>query len=600
MKAKWSLKRKIAVSVFFVLSVMGILLYANFNKLVSEAVQYTFNSNIMSDVYELKFEKLRVNVFKGDVRVVNVVVKPREVWLKDYPYINSSLALSAEEITLVDVQLLELLRSGRIFLKEISVRRSDISLTISEAQPILFPFTDSATVESVGEKKKTFDAFMLTRFRLVDAAFHVSNSYKEREASVKDFNLSLDDLYISQKPDTNIFSFSKIDLAIGELKRMNKKGIFKHLALTDFKFGVDSLHMQSTRDTLTYRASEFRSALSNLDIHTADSLFHITVGSYSSSYRDGQIRFRDVSFTPNISREAMQARYKYQNVQVSGKFETLEFRGINYDSIIYYHTLLIDSVLVDKPELTVFKDKTKTIDSMRIPTYLGQQIAAVKLPLTIRNVLLSNVRLVNVERKPDSAYAQVSLERGYVSVRNITNRSKAAPLSLVADAHLSGKVHFNLRLDFSYKKPEFDFAGGIRKFDMPELNAVLKAYTPATISAGIADEMTFAGKAGWTSADGTMKFLYHDLEVELALKDQARWKSSLIAFAANTIVHTSNPGSANLPPREVKLHAERDMNKGFVNVIMKSLLNGVKETLIMSKENRAAYQAVRKQKKKDS
>jgi hypothetical protein len=97
-----------------------------------------------------------------------------------------------------------------------------------------------------------------------------------------------------------------------------------------------------------------------------------------------------------------------------------------------------------------------------------------------------------------------------------------------------------------------------------------------------------------------MKFLYHDLEVELALKDQAKWKSSLIAFAANTIVHASNPGSSSLPPREVKLHAERDMNKGFVNIIMKSLLNGVKETLIMSKENRAAYQAARKQKKKDS
>ena len=69
---------------------------------------------------------------------------------------------------------------------------------------------------------------------------------------------------------------------------------------------------------------------------------------------------------------------------------------------------------------------------------------------------------------------------------------------------------------------------------------------------------------------------------------KAKWKSSLIAFAANAIVDSSNPPSEKLPPRIVKFEAKRDMNKGFINLIIKSILSGVKETMIMSKENRKA------------
>jgi len=74
-----------------------------------------------------------------------------------------------------------------------------------------------------------------------------------------------------------------------------------------------------------------------------------------------------------------------------------------------------------------------------------------------------------------------------------------------------------------------------------------------------------------------MKFLYHDLEVDLNLPKKAKWKNSVIAFAANTALNSSNPGSAKLPPRIVQFRAERNMNKGFINIIIKSLLGGLKE-----------------------
>ena len=46
--------------------------YYNLNTLLTAALIKSFNSNIISDVYELKFEKLSVNFLMGNVKVYNV------------------------------------------------------------------------------------------------------------------------------------------------------------------------------------------------------------------------------------------------------------------------------------------------------------------------------------------------------------------------------------------------------------------------------------------------------------------------------------------------------------------------------------------------
>jgi hypothetical protein len=157
-----------------------------------------------------------------------------------------------------------------------------------------------------------------------------------------------------------------------------------------------------------------------------------------------------------------------------------------------------------------------------------------------------------------------------------------------ADAWLEDKAHFKAGLSFHYAKPRFDFEGSLEKFDLTDLSPLIQAYTPAKITMGIADEISFSGTADHTSATGSMKFLYHDMEIDLELQNK-KWASSVIAFAANTVLDSSNPPSSDKPPKEVKFKIKRDMNKGFVNVVIKSLLNGLKETMIMSKENRKKY-----------
>jgi hypothetical protein len=592
-KRKWPVKRTIAISFIILLSIAAILLYNNFNELLSDALSQSFDSNIMSDVYELKFEKLKVNPFEGSIEVSNVTLQPREKPLRNYPYINSSFVLKTEKLTLKNVAIFTLLKSHELILDRISIAKPEIRLLLGGVHHLLLPFKDSTTTTTQGgeNKKKTIDAFILSEFQLIDASFHVTNSDAQREFKIQKFNIDLHDLLISQQPAKDIIAFKQVDLSVGEFSGRLLMGSIRNVSLRDYSLKVDSLEIQKTLDTLIYHFHDLHTGLNALDIQTADSIYQVSLKSVNLAYRDKSIKMNGLSFKPNVSNATLQKKYKYQHTEFSGAIGTLKLINANFDSLINFRKLFIDEVVLDEVTASLFKDKTKPMDKNRMPVYLGQTVKAIPVPLFIKQVKVTNVHLTNVERKPDSTYAKVQIYRGAVVVKNITNLHSQKGLILNADAYIEDKAHVKLNLEFNYLNPQFSFNGVVDKFNLPDLNALIMAYTPAKINDGKLDEMTFFGIAERTSASGTLKFLYHDLEVDLELQEKAKWKSSVIAFTANSVLNSSNPGSAKLPPRVVKFQIKRDMNKGFVNVIMKSMLTGLKETMVMSKENRKAYRS---------
>ena len=405
---------------------------------------------------------------------------------------------------------------------------------------------------------------------------------------------------MDQKPGKHIISYSQIGLLIGEITGHLQRDKIKYINLKDSKLTIDSLKIQKTPDTLMYHFSDYSLGLNDLDLHTEDSIFHLTMQTFLLSYNDKSVNLKNLSFEANISNKEMQKRFEFQNTQFAGSVGSVGVNGINFDSLLYNRKLFIDEILLDSVSATIYKDKTKPIYTNRFPDYLGQLVKAISLPLLIKQVIATNVNIVNDERKPDGTYAKVNINRGTADVKNITNLPTREVLSMKAGAYIENKIHFNLVLGFSYLKPEFSIDGMFEKFDITDLNKVLEAYTPAKINKGTVDKIEFSGIARRTEATGTMKFLYHDLDILLQLEDKAKWKNSVLTFAANTVVASSNPVSANVPPKIVDYRVERDMNKSFINITLKSALTGLKETVIMSKENRKTYKEDKKRARKES
>jgi hypothetical protein len=584
-------------SIFILISIGALFLYNNFNRLLSDALMKSFNSSQISDVYELKFNKLQVNFLLGNIVVKDVEMKPREVSLNDYSYINSSFELITRKIELKNVEILTLLKENKLKLERIRIADPALQFLITDGIPIFIPF-EQATNDTVSNEQKiknTIKGFSLKEFQLENASLHVINSAKQRDLSVKNLNISVIEMFLDQNPGKDIFSYNQINLSVEEISGSLQKEALKYISLKDYSLSIDQLKIQKSIDTMIYHFDDLRLELGALDLQTSDSIFHITMQSFNLSYKDKSLILNNIAFKPNISDAELQKRYKYQNTQFSGSIGTLKVTGINYDSFIYNKKLIIDNIALDSVKAFVYKDKTKPIDSTKFPKYLGQLISAIKLPLLIKEINATNVTLLNTEIKPDGTIAKANLTRAAMFAGNITNLSNNQPFIMKADAYLEDKAHFNVTLGFDYQKPQFSIDARFDKFNLPDISSLITAYTPASILTGIADDLTFSGTAYETKASGTMSFLYHDLKVDLKLKEQAKWKSSVLAFAANEVVNSANPSSQTFPPRIVQFQVDRDMNKGFINIVIKSALNGLKETIIMSKENRKTHKEAKKE-----
>jgi len=594
-KRTWTIARIVALSFVILFVLVTFFLYRNFNRLVSESLIKTFNSNIVSDVYELNFENLRVNLWDGSIRVMKVSIHPREKPLREYSYINSSFRLSTDELNLERVAIVDLIRSNTLNLERISIVRPTIDFVLDGSRAILLPFSDStATAQPKGEAKKAIGYFLLRSFELVDASFHSKNLARNREFRIDGLSFRMDSLQIKQRPGEDILTLQHGELTINAFDGRMKQGAFRHLVFQDFKMAVDSLGLQNRVDTVIYKTRDARLAVNNVDMQTKDSLFHAALKSFELSSREKSIRMRGLQFKPNASFESMQKKYAYVHTDVSVSIGSLEVSQLDFFTLMHSRKLLIDEIRLDSVDAILFADLVKPRDPKKTPPYLGQTVTGIPLPLLIKKVRATHVHLTNRERKPDSTMAEVHLTQATVEVNNITNMSGTEPLVLEAQALLAGKVHFKATLAFDYQKPQFKFDGVFGKFNLPDLNPVIEAYTPAKITNGVVDQISFSGVAGVASSTGTMKFLYHNLEVDVHLKKKAKWMSSVLAFAANQALHESNPPSDKLPQREVEFKVDRDSRKGFINLLIKSLLNGLKETMFMSKENKKAYKEAKK------
>ena len=607
-KRKWPVKRTIALSIITILAVAAFLVYKNFNRIIADSLTKTFEADIISDVYELKFEKLLVNPFEGSIQVSNVILQPREKPLRNYPYINSSFVLKTEKIMLKNVAIIDLIKSNELHLERILIDNPEVELLLKGRHHILLPFKDTTSTTAANKdstntgasEKKSIDNFTLKEFQLKDASFHVTNLEKQREFKIQKFNINLLDLNISQQPGKDIMTFKKVEFLIDEFSGRMEKGPVKLISFKDYSLKIDSLKLQETLDTAIFQFHDLNTGLNSLDIQTADSVYNVLMTSFNIAYRAKSLNMTGLSFKPNVDEATLQKKHKYQHQEVSGAIGSLKVIDINFDSLIASKKIFINEILLDDVTASLFKDKTKPMDSSRMPIYLGQTIKAIPLPLLIKHVKCTKVTLVNVERKPDSTYAKVKIVRGTVDVSNVTNLSTEKGLVLKADAYIEDKAHAKLNVTFDYVKTQFSFEGAADAFNLTDLNPLILAYTPAKINKGNLDKMAFSGIAQRTSASGTMTFLYHGLEIDLELQEKAKWKSSVLAFTANTILDSSNPNKADLPPRVVQFQVDRDMNKGFVNIIMKSMLAGLKETMIMSKENKKSHRIAKRESKQQN
>lgn len=595
---KWKF---IALAVIVVLTVSSFYVYRNFNQLISGAIMRSFNSNVISDVYDLSFDHLNINIITGEIKIRNVVIAPKETPLQSYPYINSSFVLTTGRLDLSQVDLYTLLKHNRLQVSKIEIDKPEISVQLKGRNPVIFPFKKGGETseEEVKLLKNYLDSYFLKEFILRDASLMMEDENEGKSYKIGALNIFVSDILLNQQAGVDSLSFRKADLRMNDFTTNSKAGKISSAKSNKYELSIDSLKIQQRPDTIDYQVSNFTTRIQDWEIFTSDSIYKIGAKSVELSYKDKAIHMNGLVMQPAISHDAFNQLHRFQKELYSISVKKVDILRISFDSLRFYKSILIGQVNLDSADVLIYKDKTKPEDLKRFPKFPGQQLISISFPVTITELRLSESTLEYQEKKPDGDLASVKIRRLNLNAQKISNQLPDARLSVKMDGYLENKVPFNLSLLISYKLPEFSFKGTLKPFELGDLNRVIDGFGSTIARKGVVDEITFSGNAYSSEAMGDLKFLYHDLDLNVDLKKFSKFKNSLISFAANSYLNSSNPPAPGKAAREVKFNVERDQHKGFMNLVIKSIISGLQETMLPSKENRRLNRESKKALKKE-
>lgn len=595
-------KRKIiGLVAILVVTVLSVYIYTNSNRLISKAIMLSFNSNVISDVYDLNFDHLNVNFATGEIKIRNVVIAPKKTPLQLYPYINSSFVLKTGSIDLKKVGIYFLLKHNRLQVNKIEIDKPEIEMQLNGKNHIFFPFKEGEKTDDKENKllKNTLDSYLLKEFVLREASMTMSDGNEGKSYSIGALNIFISDIKLNQQAGVDSLTFRKGDLVLRDFVIRSEKGGFRSVKSKNYELNIDSFAIQQKLDTANYQVANLQTKIQDWELVTSDSIYVLGAKSVELSRRDKTVNITEFMMKPAVSHDAFNQIYKYQKEMYSIAVKTVNLLNISFDSLNLYRTLLIGQVKLDSADVLIYIDKTNPVDLKRFPEFTAQQLNSIDFPLTIKKLELTASTLEYQEKKPDGYLGRVKINRLHLFAQNVSNQTPDSRLSVKLNGDLENKVPFNLALLFSYKLPEFSFTGSLKPFELADMKGVTESFGSLNIKKGVVDEITFFGNGYKGSSHGGMKFLYHDLELDVDLKKFSKLENSLISFAANNYLNSSNPAAPGKAAREVKFDVERNMHKGFMNLVIKSVVSGLQQTMLPSTENRKLNRETKKALKKE-
>ncbi len=129
----------------------------------------------------------------------------------------------------------------------------------------------------------------------------------------------------------------------------------------------------------------------------------------------------------------------------------------------------------------------------------------------------------------------------------------------------------------------FTVKGTLSGFDAPRLNPLLRPMALAQVDKGTIRDLDFALDCNNYTSHGKLTFLYNDLKISVLKKDTKEKKlkeKKLVSLIANLVVKDANPGRKDKGmPRQEAIDYTRDTTRSFFNMIWKSIMTGVKQTV---------------------
>ncbi|WP_431136770.1 hypothetical protein [Psychroserpens mesophilus] len=368
------------------------------------------------------------------------------------------------------------------------------------------------------------------------ASFEVSN------AEIKIFKITNDSL---------IFSAEKLDFQLDSV-------VFNSSETKKLPFAFQNLSLSS--ENLKYNISEF------------ENLF---VASLNMNNQ-------------NTTLEEFELKTKYSKAELSKRIKTerdhfdlsiasvdIQNHNLKFDKTSSAH-FEADSILINKPDFHIYRDKSITDDLVDKPLY-SKMLRELNFDLTLSNVIINKAEITYEEKvKTDREPGRLEFSNLEATIKNISNtysESERTSLNITSNFMKNTPLEVDWNFDVNDVNDNFVFKADIGMLKAEHLNQFMKPNLNLKLEGElIRTYFTIDGTANHSQID--LKTDYDQFDIVI-LKENGEEKNKFLSGLVNLfIAKDSNDKTDGFRHSDTKT-VERDKTKSIFNFIWKNAQSGL-------------------------
>lgn len=391
-------------------------------------------------------------------------------------------------------------------------------------------------------------------------------------------------------------AISTSDIRVGHLQLNGLNIVIENVLDAQFyavKGGVFTLHdLQLTEhDTISTRiVKKFDFKADELVAVSADSMYTFKAAGVSCSADENKLAVKRLVIQPSFKDYDFTSRYQFETDRFEAVISNIYFHDFDVVNFVNYRLLESSYIEIGEVDLAVFRDKRlafRHVDKAAfqdlIYNYPGK--------FDIDSLSILSGKVLYTEHAEDASQpGWISFQEIHAQIYKISNdtiyKTKTGWIEFKANTMLMGKGEFDVSLKARLfdSQNTFSVHGTLYQMDGRELNPMVEKNAFLYISSGKIEKMSFNFTADNNKSTGNMTLLYTGLDLAIKNKrtdDTAAFAQRVASILANVKVMDSNP----LPGEEVRqgvIEYERDPEKFLFNYCVKSILSGIKTSIVKS------------------
>jgi len=384
----------------------------------------------------------------------------------------------------------------------------------------------------------------------------------------------------------NHLFFNKINLSLRD--HLSAKSYFikdGFLNVYDLKVAKQDTLSSSILNHFDFEAEELRMV-------SPDSMYTFIASKINASETTKILATDSFTVHPNWAGYDFTARSEFVSDRIEAVFSPVLVHNFSAAALIKSKSLVCTLIEIGNLNLNVFRDNRRKSRHLNNPVF-QKMIYNYPGAINIDSIALlkGTINYTEHARQANEA-GKISFTDVNVKLYNISNdtinKREKAYLKLKANTLLMGKSKLSVQLksEIFDLRNTFSVIGTLSEMDARELNPILEKNSFISVKSGIIDAMNFNFTANNDKATGVMTLRYHDLDVAVINKRTEKTsaiKERLSSYMANIKILDSNP----LPGEKVRtgiIDYERDPEKFLFNYSFKSILSGIKSSLVLEKK----------------